>query len=145
MAYRCLDVYWKVRGPSITDREATWYLVNASRPPYERQLLRPDEWDQQLDYLCVGSRSQEYFDHTIQPVAGMQAFLHVGFQPFTPEVMASIARGALRQPVPGMTLPIPTAPDRQAYTNLLLHLKGKGKGKGKGKVEQQGMLMGPRL
>ena len=143
--YRCLDVYWKIRAPSITDRMATWYLVNASRPPHERQLLRPDEWDQQLDYLCIDKRSQEFFDSTIEPVAGIEAFRHVAFQPLPQELLQSIALGAVRRLVPGMTLPFPTALDRQAYWNYLVHLKGKGKGKGKGKAQQQGMLMGPRL
>ena len=143
--YRCLDVYGKIRAPSITDRMATWYLVNASHAPYERQLLRPDQWDEQMDYLCVGQRSQEYFDTTLEPVAGMEAFRHVAFQPLPQALLQSIGVGAVRRPVPGMTLPFPTAPDRRAYWNYWLYLYGQVKGKGKGKAQQQGMLMGPRL
>ena len=123
----------------------TWYLVKAPHAPYERQLLRQDQWPEQKDYLCIGQRPQEYFDNTLEPVAGTEAFRHVAFQPLPQELLQSIALGAVRRPVPGMTLPFPTALDRQAYWNYWLHLKGKGKGKGKCKVGQQRMLTGPRL
>ena len=75
----------------------------------------------------------------------MEAFRHVAFQPLPQELLQSIAIGAVRRPVPGMTLPFPTALDRRAYWNYCEYLNGQGQGKGKGKAQQQGMLMGPRL
>ena len=124
---------------------ATWYLVNASHAPYERQLLRQDQWDEQKDYLCIGQRPQEYFDNTLEPVAGMEAFRHVAFQPLPQELLQSIAFGGVRRLVPGMMLPFSTTLDRQAYRNYWLHVKVRCKGKGKGKAQQQCMLMGPRF
>ena len=51
----------------------TWYLVKAPHAPYERQLLRQDQCPEQKDYSCIGKRPQEYFDKTLESVAGTEA------------------------------------------------------------------------
>ena len=133
--YEGLDVYWKVRGVGISDRVSTWWVVNASLPPYQRWQLTPDQWDQCLDWVCVGNRSQEYFDHTLVPVAGIQALRGVSFQPTNAAVVEAMALGLLRQYRPGTPFPFPTTVEIQAYGELLRHFQGKGKGKGKGMLK----------
>ena len=134
-----MDVYWKLRGPGVTDHVAAWWLLNCTREPYARWRVTPDQWDQCMDWVCVGWRHQEYFDHVLKPCGGIEALRGVNFLPLDPEAVEGMRRGLLPQYLPGMPSPIATPWDVQAYWQFLRERNGNGKGKGKGK----GMLKGP--
>ena len=109
----------RIRAPSITDRMATWHLVNASHVPYERQLLG-QELDEQKDHLLSASGLRDTSTTRSSPASGAAAEHRLWWR-------AS------------------ACPDRQAYRNYWLHVKRQGKVKGKGKAQQQCMLMGLRF
>ena len=135
LAYRTLDVYWKIQPSRIPNVSARW-LLNSQYPPEHRRDYRPDEWIGVRDWVSAGTR-ESYFDWILEQepvVPDMLALRAVYFRPLDHELLNAVRAGIFLQP--GMPSPFRTAEDDEAVE----YVQGKGRGRGRG-----GMLALPRL